>query len=125
MASALDEAASLLRTRIQELDAERKKLERALANLTGGRAGRRGPGRPPGSGGDSRRRGRRGGTRSDQAVRFRLTCRERVSPSGHGVLSQKCNRLPPSPHLPESEGARGGFAVLGVGVETEPQPGLT
>ena len=49
MASALDDAASLLKRRIRELDDERKKLERALANLTGGRLGRRGPGRPPGS----------------------------------------------------------------------------
>ena len=44
--SALDEAASLLKNANRELDAERKKLERALANLTGGRLGRRGPGRP-------------------------------------------------------------------------------
>ena len=71
MASALDEAANLLKERIRELDTERRKLERALANLTGGRVGRRGPGRPPGSkDGASRRRGRRGGTRSDQAVRL-------------------------------------------------------
>ena len=74
MASALDEAASLLRTRLRELDGERKKLERALANLTGGRLGRRGPGRPPGSRkaptkAPTRRR-RRGGTRADQAVRL-------------------------------------------------------
>src|SRR5919198_71533 len=46
MASALDEAASLLRDRLRELDAERKKLQGALSNLTTGR-GRRGPGRPP------------------------------------------------------------------------------
>ena len=71
MASALDEAANLLKERIRELDTERRKLERALANLTGGRVGRRGPGRPPGSkDGASRRSGRRGGTRSDQAVRL-------------------------------------------------------
>ena len=71
MASALDEAANLLKERIRELDTERRKLERALANLTGGRVGRRGPGRPPGSkDGASRRSGRRAGTRSDQAVRL-------------------------------------------------------
>ncbi len=74
MASALDEAASLLKNRIRELDNERKKLERALANLTGGRIGRRGPGRPPGSGrakaAPRRRRRRRRGTRADQAVRL-------------------------------------------------------
>ena len=72
MASALDQAASLLKDRMRELDGERKKLERALANLTGGRVGRRGPGRPPGSGnaGTARRRSRRRNTRADQAVRL-------------------------------------------------------
>ena len=76
MASALDEAASLLKNRIRELDNERKKLERALANLTGGRIGRRGPGRPPGSGrakagrAKAAPRRRRRGTRADQAVRL-------------------------------------------------------
>ncbi|HEY7151580.1 MAG TPA: hypothetical protein VH391_07855 [Solirubrobacterales bacterium] len=72
MAGALDEAASLLRSRIRELDDERKKLERALSNLTGGRLGRRGPGRPPGSRttGQAKPRGRRRGTRADQAVRL-------------------------------------------------------
>ena len=76
MASALDQAASLLRDRMRELDGERKKLERALANLTGGRVGRRGPGRPPGSGNAgtarsrSRSRSRRRNTRADQAVRL-------------------------------------------------------
>src|SRR6478736_2779713 len=73
MASALDEAASLLRTRLRELDGERKKLERALANLTGGRLGRRGQGRPPGSGRKAAApRRRRSGTRADQAVRLIL-----------------------------------------------------
>jgi DNA invertase Pin-like site-specific DNA recombinase len=71
MATALDEAARLLRDRIRELDNERKKLERALANLTGGRIGRRGPGRPPGSGRTKAApRRRRRGTRADQAVRL-------------------------------------------------------
>jgi DNA invertase Pin-like site-specific DNA recombinase len=72
MASALDQAASLLRARIRELDTERKKLERALANLSGGRLGRRGPGRPPGSGRKAAAapRRRRRGTRADQAVRL-------------------------------------------------------
>ena len=46
----VDEAAGLIRERIKELDAERAQLERALASLTGGREGRRGPGRPRGSG---------------------------------------------------------------------------
>ncbi len=50
------------------------KLQRALASLTEGRKGRRGPGRPRGSRsatGRTRtrtRRRRRGGTRADQAV---------------------------------------------------------
>lgn len=71
----VDEAASLIRERIRELDAERAQLERALASLTGGREGRRGPGRPQGSGNSSRagtprrRRGRRN-TRADQAVKL-------------------------------------------------------
>lgn len=77
----LDEARSLVMKRLAELDEERKRLERALAELGGraiGRTGRtgRGPGRPRGSGkkaraGAPRRRGRRkGGTRADQAVKL-------------------------------------------------------
>jgi DNA invertase Pin-like site-specific DNA recombinase len=70
----VDEAAGLIRDRIKELDAERGQLERALASLTGGREGRRGPGRPRGSAGTTaaprRRRRRRGGTRADQAVKL-------------------------------------------------------
>jgi DNA invertase Pin-like site-specific DNA recombinase len=69
----VDAAAGLIRDRIKELDAERAQLERALASLTGGREGRRGPGRPRGSGAASaprRRRRRRGGTRADQAVKL-------------------------------------------------------
>jgi hypothetical protein len=70
----VDEAATLIRDRIKELDSERSQLERALASLTGGREGRRGPGRPPGSGTRAstgrRRRRRRGGTRADQAVKL-------------------------------------------------------
>jgi Winged helix-turn-helix DNA-binding len=69
---AVGEAANLIRERIRELDSERAQLERALASLTDGREGKRGPGRPAGSrtrpGG--RRRGRRRATRADQAVRF-------------------------------------------------------
>ncbi len=72
----LDEARSLVQKRLAELDDERKRLERALAELGGkvaGRPGRR-PGRPRGSGtkaaatGAPRRRRRRKGTRADQAV---------------------------------------------------------
>ncbi len=71
----VQEAADLLRARIRELDGERAQLERALAQLTGGREGRRGPGRPRNSGGSNRsasrtRRRRRGGTRAEQALKL-------------------------------------------------------
>ncbi len=75
----LDEARQLVERRLADLDEERKRLERALAEL-GGRAVRRGPGRPKGSGrkagavggttGPRRRRKRRGGTRAEQAVKL-------------------------------------------------------
>jgi sugar-specific transcriptional regulator TrmB len=70
--SAVDQAASLLKERIGELESELAKLQRALASLTDGRQGRRGPGRPRGSAatGTRRRRRRRGGTRADQAVKL-------------------------------------------------------
>ena len=69
---AVAEAAELLRARLRELDSERAKLERALASLTDGREGKRGPGRPRGaaSSGGGRRRRRRGGTRADHAVKL-------------------------------------------------------
>jgi hypothetical protein len=71
-AKAVDQAAGLIRERIAELDAERGQLERALASLTDGREGRRGPGRPrtPGRTPAGGRRRRRGSTRSDQAVKL-------------------------------------------------------
>jgi len=69
----LDEARDLVMKRLAELDDERKRLERALAELGGkaaSRAGRR-PGRPRSSAtkasGPKKRR-RRSGTRADQAV---------------------------------------------------------
>ncbi|MGH2993443.1 MAG: winged helix-turn-helix transcriptional regulator [Solirubrobacterales bacterium] len=65
----LDQARSLIERRLKELDAERVKLERTLADLTDGKVGRRRPGRPRGSR-TRRRRGRRGGTRADQAVKI-------------------------------------------------------
>jgi len=75
--STVDEAAGLIRDRIKELEAERAQLDRALASLTNGREGRRGPGRPRSSSssansssGGQRRRRRRGGTRADQAVKL-------------------------------------------------------
>jgi len=84
----LNEARDLVTKRLAELDDERKRLERALAELggkaarkAGRRPGRR-PGRPKGSTSKkstrakksttakkgTRRRKRRGGTRADQAV---------------------------------------------------------
>jgi sugar-specific transcriptional regulator TrmB len=66
----LDQARSLIEDRIKELDQERVKLERTLADLTGGRVGRRRPGRPRRA--TARRAGarrRRRTTRADQAVR--------------------------------------------------------
>jgi|SRR5918995_624807 hypothetical protein len=86
----LDEARQLVEQRLADLEEERKRLERALAELGGkGATTRRRPGRPPGrprgssnktSGGTSsstggsgsprRRRKRRGGTRADQAVKL-------------------------------------------------------
>jgi Winged helix-turn-helix DNA-binding len=71
----LDKARALIEERLKELDDERKRLERALADLGGKR---RGPGRPRGStngprrssaGASKRRRRRRGGTRADQALK--------------------------------------------------------
>lgn len=92
----LDEALHLVKKRLAELDEERQRLERALAELGGSVTGAvtRRPGRPPGSGkrgpgrprktasaaapapasaststaAPRRRRRRRGGTRADQAV---------------------------------------------------------
>jgi predicted HTH transcriptional regulator len=70
--SAVDQAATLLKKRIDELESELAKLQRALASLTDGRQGRRGPGRPrgPRAGTTRTRRRRRGGTRADQAVKL-------------------------------------------------------
>jgi hypothetical protein len=72
----LDEARDLVKKRLAELDDERKRLERALAELGGrvtGRGGRR-PGRPRGTSrkaaGPKKRRRRRSGTRADQAVKL-------------------------------------------------------
>jgi len=64
----LDQARSLIEERLRQLDDERRQLERTLADLTDGKAGRRRPGRPRGS--RTRRRGRRGATRADQAVKI-------------------------------------------------------
>jgi hypothetical protein len=61
----VDQARALLERRLKELDDERRQVQAALAGL--GKNARRGPGRPRGTG---RRRGRRGGTRADQAVKI-------------------------------------------------------
>jgi len=78
-ASVLDEARDLVQKRLADLDDERKRLERALAEL-GGKATRRSPGRPRGkkstatassskrAAAPRKRRKRRGGSRGDQAV---------------------------------------------------------
>jgi sugar-specific transcriptional regulator TrmB len=71
----LDEARDLVQKRLAELDEERRRLERALAEL-GGKAAARRPGRPARAAGSKKRavgrprrtRRRRGGTRADQAV---------------------------------------------------------
>ena len=76
-ANVLDEARDLVVKRLAELDDERKRLERALAEL-GSKVGRR-PGRPRSSKATStasrtatprKRRKRRGGTRADQAMKL-------------------------------------------------------
>lgn len=78
----LDEARELVEKRLADLNEERQRLERALAELGGsvkagggrrrpGRPRKAGPGRPAGSTSTAprkKRRRRRGGTRADQAV---------------------------------------------------------
>ncbi|MET0558065.1 MAG: hypothetical protein ABW065_05275 [Solirubrobacterales bacterium] len=76
----LDEARDLVQKRLADLEDERKRLERALAELGGKATTRRSPGRPRGSKSTKaapsaaagattkKRRKRRGGTRADQAV---------------------------------------------------------
>jgi predicted HTH transcriptional regulator len=68
----LDQARALLQDRLKELDQERRHIERMLGDMTGGRVGRRRPGRPRGSAtrrNAGRGRARRRSTRADQAVR--------------------------------------------------------
>src|SRR5436190_7607318 len=70
---AVDQAASLLKDRLGELEKELARLQRALSSLTDGRQGRRGPGRPRAASAarpTAQRRRRRGGTRADQAVKI-------------------------------------------------------
>lgn len=76
----LDVAREALERTVRELEDQLKQAEQALAAL-GGKATRRGPGRPRGSASSTssakkasaaprRRRKRRGGTRADQAVKL-------------------------------------------------------
>lgn len=64
VSNTVDQARTLLERRLRELDEERRQVEAALAGL--GKSAKRGPGRPRGT----RRRGRRGSTRADQAVKI-------------------------------------------------------
>ena len=70
----LDQARSLIEDRLKELEDERVKLERTLNDISGGRVGRRRPGRPKGSTArrrsNGRKRGRKRSTRADQAVKI-------------------------------------------------------
>jgi sugar-specific transcriptional regulator TrmB len=70
----LDQARSLIEDRLKELEDERVKLERTLNDISGGRVGRRRPGRPKGSttrrSSGGRKRGRKRSTRADQAVKI-------------------------------------------------------
>ena len=59
---ALGQARKLLEDRLVELDAERGQVQRALAEISGPRSSKRGPGRPRGA------RSRAGSTRGDEAV---------------------------------------------------------
>jgi predicted Rossmann fold nucleotide-binding protein DprA/Smf involved in DNA uptake len=79
-ANVFDEARDALERSVRELRAQLSQAEEALEKL-GGKAIRRGPGRPKGSGRKAttttggttaprRRRKRRGGTRADQAVKL-------------------------------------------------------
>jgi CRP-like cAMP-binding protein len=69
----LDQARSLIEGRLKELDDERRRLEGMLSDITGGRVGRRRPGRPRGATttrrATGRTRGRRRSTRADQALK--------------------------------------------------------
>ena len=68
MPDTVDRARALLEERRTELRRELRQIESAISGLRGGK---RGPGRPRGSGaGTRKRRRRRGGTRADQAVKF-------------------------------------------------------
>jgi sugar-specific transcriptional regulator TrmB len=79
----LDDARELVEKRLAELNEERERLQRVLAEI-GGKVTRRSPGRPRGRAkasaktatataagtGTGRKRRRRGGTRADQAVKL-------------------------------------------------------
>ncbi len=69
-----DEIRRLAQERLDDLDSERKSLERVIAGLDGDKP-RRAPGRPRGAAAaaaqkDRKRRKKAGGTRADQAVKL-------------------------------------------------------
>lgn len=64
----VDKAGKFLQERLHELDEERARVERALAELTGGRIGRKGAARPRAAAAAARRRP--GGTRAAEAQRL-------------------------------------------------------
>jgi hypothetical protein len=90
--SVIEEARDLLQGRLDELDTERGRVERALAEIVGtnGHAARRRPGRPRKAAGTSRavrsaakpkaRRARKGGTRAEEAVKL-ITTKPGISAS--------------------------------------------
>lgn len=67
-ANVLDRAKSLIEDRLKEIDEERKRLEKALANILGEHR-RPGRARTSRSTGTTRRRRRRGGTRAEHALK--------------------------------------------------------
>lgn len=80
MSQVIEIASTMLKGRLAELDSEKARIEKAIAELSvNGKPKKRGPGRPPGSGGTgskgpkakARRGGRKGGaTRRDQALKL-------------------------------------------------------
>lgn len=66
----LEEARDLIKRRLSDLDEERKRLERALADIGGSvrRRGRPRGSRSTGGGSGKRRRSRKGGTRAEHAL---------------------------------------------------------
>lgn len=70
MGAAIDDARSLIEGRLRDLDAERKKLENALRELSGGVARKARVGRPRRTSSGSGKRKRKGGSRADHALSY-------------------------------------------------------